>query len=392
MRLLILSTEFPPGPGGIGTHAFELAQRLQAREWQVRVVASQDHARSNEIEAFNRNQSFSMRPWGRSRIAVVTPLQRWAGARSAIAQWRPDLLLGTGDRAIYIAAALAWRARLPWVAVEHGRTPRAWESGLKRLCLERADAVVCVSRYTRSRMMDAGVRPKREHVIPNGGDSERFHPLAEEVVQAVRKRVAPEASHVLLTVGNVTHRKGQDVVIRSLPRVLSRFPGVHYLIAGLPSRESEFRRLAQDFRVERHVHFLGRVSASALTELLNACDLFLMTSRSTPDQFEGFGIAAVEAALCGRPAIVTKTCGLAEAVLDGETGVCVPEEDETATAEAVIRLLGDVSERTRMGEAARRRALASQTWTHSVAAYDELFQDLARRQRQPVRELVSVSR
>jgi hypothetical protein len=58
MRVLVLSTEFPPGPGGIGTHAYQLASGLHERGWQVLVLTRQDVANDNEIEAFNRQQPF----------------------------------------------------------------------------------------------------------------------------------------------------------------------------------------------------------------------------------------------------------------------------------------------------------------------------------------------
>ena len=86
--------------------------------------------------------------------------------------------------------------------------------------------------------------------------------------------------------------------------------------------------------------------------------------------FEGFGIAAVEAALCGLPAVVASGAGLAEAVSDGHTGLCVPPEDPGSTARAIVSLLVDGALRRRMGEAARSRAEREQTWPKQVGEYD----------------------
>src|SRR5262249_42098920 len=163
--------------------------------------------------------------------------------------------------------------------------------------------------------------------------------------------------------GSVTERKGQDVVIRALPHILHQLPNTHYFIIGLPAKATEFAALAQKLGVADYVHFLGRVDAGTVVRYLNCADLFVMTSRHSHDgDFEGYGIAVVEAALCSRPAVVSANSGLAEAIIDGETGLCVPEEDEIATAQAIISLLRNESRRCAMGEAAQRRAMAEQTW------------------------------
>jgi phosphatidylinositol alpha-1,6-mannosyltransferase len=99
-----------------------------------------------------------------------------------------------------------------------------------------------------------------------------------------------------------------------------------------------------------------------------------MTSVNTPGgDVEGYGIAVVEAALCGKPAVVSEGSGLTEAVQDKVTGLVVPQNDPRAAAEALITLLKDKSIRQRMGAAARRRALAEQTWSVIAQAYDRVL-------------------
>jgi phosphatidylinositol alpha-1,6-mannosyltransferase len=152
---------------------------------------------------------------------------------------------------------------------------------------------------------------------------------------------------------------------------------VHYLMAGLPTKEPEFGALARELGVAERVHFLGRVDTARLVRLLNVCDLFVMTSRhDAQGDFEGYGIAVVEAALCGRPAVVTGNSGLAEAIEDGTTGLCVPENDVDATAAAIQDLLRDPVRRRAMGAAARARALSEQTWDRRVGEYDDVLRAL----------------
>lgn len=368
MRVLVVSSEFPPGPGGIGTHAYELARGLGKLGWEVTALVKQDYVTAEEAEAFNREQTFPV---------VVLPRGVWMRSRALgrrIGDWKPNLVVASGDKMIYLTA---WAARgRPWVAVEHGRSPAGWERGVKRWALERATGVVGVSRYTWQRMVETGVRPQKGQVISNGADPERFRILPNGRASEARRSLGLDRARLLITVGNVTARKGQDVVIRALPHILKRVPDTHYLMAGLPTRQQEFAALAGELGVAERVHFLGRVEAERLVGLLNAADVFTMTSRHAGDQFEGYGIAVTEAALCGLPAVVTGESGLREAIVEGETGLAAPEDGVVAVAQAVVRLLEDEDRRRTMGEAARRRALAEQTWESRVREYDTFFRSL----------------
>lgn len=376
MRLVICSTEFPPGPGGIATHAHQLATHLKRSGWDVLVISAQDFSTSAEVAAFNAAQSFPIAPlvrWGGIAGFAVT---RLAALIRVLRQWRPDLLVATGDGAVYLSALASLTCRLPLAVVEHGRVPGRAEMMLKRWALRRAQRIVAVSEYTRKSALQMGAPGSRTCTIHNGADAGFFHPLPAAEARALRARLGLDNRPVLLTVGNVTRRKGQDAVIRALPRVLERVPGVHYVVAGLPTLRPEFESLARKLGVAGHVAFAGCVSRRRLLEYLNCCDLFVMTSRHASNQFEGFGISVVEAALCGKPAVVSANSGLLEAIADGKTGIAVPEGDEARIAAAISRLLENEQERRQMGEAARTRALTHQTWERCAQQYDRLFRDL----------------
>lgn len=376
MRLLLAASEFPPGPGGIATQAYELARGLGVLGWQVGVMARQAYAEASEVESFRQEQPFPVWPLPGGGFA---PFAAAAGEREAgrrIRQWRPRVLVATGDRMVYLTAWVARIWALPWVAIEHGRVPGGWERRLKRWALGQATAVAAVSRYTWQRMLELGVEPRQGRVIPNGADAGRFRVLPPEELAEVRRSLGFDGARLLITVGNVSHRKGQDVVIRALPRVLRRGPNAHYLVVGIPTEQERCQALARELGVDGQVHFLGRVEANRLVRLLNISDIFVMTSRHADHQFEGYGIAAVEAALCGLPAVVTAGSGLSEAVAAGETAMEAPEDDPGAVAEAILRLLEDETLRRRMGEAARQRALADQTWDRRIREYDELLRSL----------------
>jgi phosphatidylinositol alpha-1,6-mannosyltransferase len=382
MKLLIFSSEFPPGPGGIGTHAYQIALQLDQIGWQVLVLSTQDFASRAEIESFNSKQPFRVFHLKHLPHPILQAIQRSVYLYNSIRQWSPDVLLASGQRAVWLTAMLNKIQSIPWMAVGHGTEfamYSAWENGLTKWSFNQATAIVTVSEYTRDRILDLGFRPKQVYVIPNGADKKIYDTLRLLANTNFRTEVGlTNDAYVLLTVGNITRRKGQDIIIRALPLIHGKYPNTHYLIVGMRTRQAELESLAKALGVEKYVHFTGIVDFNALVSAYNACDVFVMTSRHTRNgDFEGYGIAAVEAALCGKPAVVSRNSGLAEAVIDGVTGLHVSEDDPKDTAKAILNLLEDEQLRKRLGRSGQKRALGEQTWQECAHQYDEILRSLA---------------
>jgi phosphatidyl-myo-inositol dimannoside synthase len=384
MRLLLLSSEFPPGPGGIGTHAYQLASQLVHLKWDVHVLTSQDYVDPENIVPFNCAQDFGITQLPRTNSFVRNALFRWKYFRSLIKTIQPDVLVVTGDQQVWLAALMQVYLkivfqpyRFPWCAIWHGVIPRSYVTRqMTCWAFGQSDLTITVSQYSRRRMIDMGVRPHRNLTITNGADEERFYPDYYAGLE-LRAKLGLSDALILLTVGHVSERKGQDIVIRALPRILQSMPNVHYLIVGLPTRQAPLEKLAIELGVSEYVHFLGRVDADALCAVYNACDVFVLTSRHSSDgEFEGYGIVAAEAALCAKPSIVADNSGLPEAVQNGRTGLIVPENDPLATARAIQNLLQTPSLRKQMGERARQCALRKRTWSTCMRKYDKVLSQL----------------
>lgn len=375
-RVLLLSSEFPPGPGGIGQHAYQLARHLSRLGWQVAVLTPQSYVSEAQRDAFNRRQSFAITPLPERDTGPAWLVGRLASTHEVVRASRPSILIATGQRALVIASAIRRLYGLPWVAVGHG-SEFLGRSGagirLTRRALESATAVVAVSEYTAG-LIRAAARPRRLHVIPNAADGERFRPGLDTT--ALRRKWAVGEGAVILTVGHVSERKAQDVIIRALPRILAERPDTTYVMAGLPTMQEPWLALARELGVADRVRFAGMVSDEELPAAYNLADVFALVSRRTAaGDVEGFGIVVQEAALCGVPAVVSRDCGLTEAIREGETGLSVPPDDPQATAEAILALLNDEPRRRTMGQRARELA-HSATWTERIAEYDRVLRAL----------------
>lgn len=282
-RLLLVSTEFPPGPGGIGTQAFHLARGLSELGWQIAVLSPQDYAPEQEIQRLNAAQPFRIVRQHHSGSAAFEGVGRlWSLVRLA-REFRPDILLASGARAVWLAALYGKLSRCSWAAIAHGGTefgtPVRWKRAASRWAYSQPDAVVCVSDYARRRMLEIGARGPRLEVITNGADDCVFKPGDPQNSGAVRQELGLDEAEIILTVGSLSERKGQEIVLRALPRILQNRPGVVYVMVGLPIIQKKLEKLAQELGVHQHVCFLGRVDQATLVAVYNACDVFVMASR-----------------------------------------------------------------------------------------------------------------
>ena len=148
-----------------------------------------------------------------------------------------------------------------------------------------------------------------------------------------------------------------------MPEILRAVPDAVYVMVGRSNDYDFFNRVAQESGVSSNVIFYGIASNAEVVDLYNLADLFVLNSRHSADgDFEGFGIAVIEAALCRLPAIVTSDSGLTEAIEDGVTGLTVPPDNAAETARAVISVLNDNTLRESMARAALERANNDYTW------------------------------
>ena len=367
MRLLLVASEFPPGPGGIATHAYYVARYLsELHGWDVQSIAPQDDTIKSERLAFNSNLPFVLQ-----RVAGRNTLSRGLSylrqVRAAINAWNPDIILASGQRAVWVSSLLA--GDTPLAAVAHGTDLTVGGSiarSITRRAYSRADQVIAVSEATRQRVYKLNIHLPAVTVIPNGADDDLF------TMDSTHTSLRP----TLLTVGAVKPAKGQDTVIRALPRIREEFPDVVYEIVGTPTHGEAFSTLADELDVSEYVRFRGPLPRERLPEVYQSCDVYVLVSRPIVDDVEGFPISIIEAALCGKPAIVSAGGGAAEAIVDGTTGVAVASDDPVATEQAIIQLLDDKPLRSRMGTAAHERARRDFTWAGLVAEYDAVLREM----------------
>jgi phosphatidylinositol alpha-1,6-mannosyltransferase len=375
--IFIISTEYLPGPGGIGSHAYQVTKELHKLGWKVRVFTEQTYSSDEEIIDFNNKSPFKI-----TRLfptpSLFLLLAKLVKLVFATIKDRPDVILGTGKHGTWFAVLVGRLTFTKTAVIGHGTefiiTMSARSKKINTWTFSSADVVIYVSNYTKKIAEQTGIFNKRSYIINNGGDKELFYPLDETQIRQFKKIKGISEQKIILTVGHVQPRKGHEFVIRAMPQILASVPNAHYYCIGPPRYLSHLQEVCKELNVESSVHFPGRIPPEELLLWLNACDVFALTSVATEyGDVEGFGIVIIEAALCAKPSVVTEDSGPGEAIIEGVTGFGVPEKDHRAIAEKIILFLKEDVLRKTMGDKARIYATENSTWAIVIKKYDEVL-------------------
>jgi len=376
--VLFAVNDFPPLGGGESTLYHGLARHLPAGGTVLLAPRLPGDAAIDQrlpIEVIRRplpahGSTLSRMARGAAGAAHVAALL----ARRRFSYLICGQLLSLGVSMRTLAAA----AGVPYAVFVHGADLLDYHDvppwgRLARWIIEGADTVVVNSRFTGA-LVD-GLLPgaaRRTMVLPMGVDPPR--PAATTDVAALRKRYRIGPGPVLLSVARLVEVKGHDTAIDALALIAASRPDVRYLVVGSGPERARLEERARSRGQAQRVIFAGHVPDTELPAHFDLATLFVMLSRRTGvyDGLEGFGLAFLEAASHGLPAVAGASGGVPEAVRDRETGFLVPPCDAGAVAGTVMRLLDDPPLRARMGAAARLWA-AAHPWERSAQALARLW-------------------
>ena len=359
-NILIVTSEFPPQPGGIGNHSYNLALHLSNSGHEVRVIADQ---RSNEgIEELNFDATlpFKVIRIKLNKTRTIMYIKRILKTFKYMK--KTSNCIATGKFSLWNVAFCRLFFNRKTIAVVHGTEVNFKSTILRKsinLSLKHFDVIVAVSNYTKSLVSHI---KKHTVVIPNGITTSEWLNSNE--------KIKLKGNPVITTVGRVSSRKGQLNVIKQLPELLKTFPELHYHCIGIPSEADSFLAVAKSLNVDAHITFHGSVNVVTLKQSLEATDIFVMlSSESITGDVEGFGIAILEANAMGIPAIGAKGCGIEDAINSGNSGVLINLNNTNEFIEGMTQILQDKSKFK--SEALNWAQIHD--WSHVIKHYEDLL-------------------
>ena len=365
MNILLLTSEFSPATGGIGTYAREIAAAASALGADVTVVAP-DYA--GDTAALDYSLPFEVRRFHgglhsmRGLPSKIKLTRRLVGAK------RYDIV-HAADWPFFIPVALSrglTQARI--VMTVHGTEINETQTPLKRLAIRTAGVfgprteIAANSRYTRGLFLERfAADTARVHPICLGVSDFWFGPRGKRAGTRTAYGIAADRI-VMVTVARITRRKGHSATftaLSTLPKALRA--RITWLIIGPDGEDDYVRELRRIVAVtDFDIRFLGAMPDEKIRDIYGAADFFCLTGMpDSSGRVEGFGLVYLEAAACGLPSVATAIGGVPEAVLADETGLVVPPSIGEI-ARAIIELTEDNDTRSVLaaGASAHARALS----------------------------------
>lgn len=243
--------------------------------------------------------------------------------------------------------------KIPFIVHFHGfdasekKTISTYGKDYKRL-LPMAKAVIVVSQVMKKDIELLTGTLNNLHVLPYGVDTEKFVPGTEKTHTAIK----------IISVGRFTAKKAPMLSIKSFQILLEKFPKAIFTMIGDGELWEDAKKYVKVNGLENCVKFLGQQKPDLILKKLQQSDIFIQHSIKTPNgDSEGTPNSILEASSCGLPIVSTMHAGIPEAVIHGETGLLVYENDFQAMGHALLLLADDAKMRFKMGESARRHML-----------------------------------
>lgn len=376
-RTLVVTNDFPPRTGGIQSFVHALVERQPPDSVVVYAPACPDATRFGA----GRFDAGLRYPVVRHPGSLMLPVPSVAGrARELVRRYGVDrVLFGAAAPLGLLAPELREAGVRRAVALTHGHEV-GWASlpggrAVLRRIASGLDAMTFLGAYTGdriSRALDPADRGKLVRLHP-GVDTERFRPDAGG--PARRAALGWSTRPVVVCVSRLVRRKGQDVLIRALPEIRDRVPGVGLLIVGGGPDLPRLRARVKSAGLAEDVILTGPVPPEELPSYYGAGDVFAMPCRTRRAglDVEGLGMVYLEAAACGLAVIAGDCGGAPDAVQPGRTGAVVDGRDVGAVAAAVAGLLLDPVGAAAMGRGGRVWVGQEWTWERQVRRLSELL-------------------
>ena len=386
---LLVTENFPPKTGGSGRWFWELYRRLPRDRYLIAAGEGPRQQEFDETHELNvRRVPLRFRSWG---------IAGWRDYRRALGRLRP-IVAEYGIDQVHcgrclpeglLALFLQRRFGIPFICYVHGEELNYASASrelrwLARRVLCRAEFVIANSGNTIDLLKSGwGLPEEKIRLLHPGVDCTKFRPAPRD--NDVRRRLGWNNRPVVLTVGRLQRRKGQDQMILAVKKIRESIPDVLYSIVGEGEERPRLERLVRENHLEGNVHFVGEPHDEKLVQCYQQCDLFVLANRQDGQDIEGFGMVLVEAQACGKPVIAGRSGGTAETMRVGETGFVIPCETPDGLASLIPELLSDPPRLERMGQSARQWVAEVFDWERVCYRADQLFRSgaVGRRHREP---------
>jgi phosphatidylinositol alpha-1,6-mannosyltransferase len=374
-KILCITNDFGPRAGGIETFVIGLIERLP-RSRVIVYTSAQDNSHTYDRKWL---EDYGVEVV-RDKAKILLPTPGVAYCVKALVREREisTVFFGAAAPLGLLSRGLRKAGVNHIVALTHGHEvwwSKVWPFTMAIKFISRhVNHLTYLGEYTRSaiaRSITDQAAASMVKIAP-GIDTDHFSP--QDAIE-LRRELGLTDKKVIVSVGRLVHRKGQDVLIEAMPSIIKEVPEAHILMIGEGPYRSYLETRVKTLGLQERVTFIGRIQYVELPRYICAGDLFVMPSRSRLAglEVEGLGIVYLEASACGLPVIAGNSGGAPDAVLAGKTGLVVEGSKQDAVASAVVELLLDPKRSHAMGQAGREWIIQEWRWDIWSSRFAELL-------------------
>jgi glycosyltransferase involved in cell wall biosynthesis len=295
-----------------------------------------------------------------------------ASIRKLAARTNAEIVHAHGYKAdIYVYLALR-TSRIPFVSTCHNWIDSKLLVSLygmaDRLVLRNYPAVIAVSDEVSQRLLKAGVRADKIHLVRNGIDLRPFDNASPSLPGALFEDHPP----IVGLIARLSSEKGADIFLNAAAMILVELPSAKFVVVGEGPDRDKLESLIDELKIRPSVSMLGR--RDDMPSVYASLDIMVSASRQ-----EGLPMAVLEGMASRLPLVATPAGDVPTVVLDGRTGVMVPLEDATSLASAVVALLRNPAQRKRLGAAARKLIEDEFSADRMTSEYLRVYEEAASR-------------
>lgn len=253
---------------------------------------------------------------------------------------------------------------------------RAWLAAQEaRITYRLAQKIICVSEPARQHLIDTwDVDPAKIAVIPNGVDTERFHPGLD--ARQVRDTFCLADDPVVIFVGGFQQWHGLDLLVDAFTHVRAAVPDAKLLLVGDGPARPQIEQQIAARGVRSAAVITGFVPQTQVPHLLAAADVAVLPYPTLPEDLWFSPLKLYEYMATGKAIVASRAGQITDVLQDGDTGLLVPAGDVADLATAIRRLLSDTAERKRIGCNARREAIERHSWEHRIRQLEDVYFDV----------------
>jgi len=379
---LLISEIFPPKNGGSGRWFWELYTRLPRNEYLIAAGNTEGDLAFDKAHDLNLQRlNLSSPSWGiKSITGLKFYLRVFNQIRKLIKQHEISTIhCGRCLPEGFIGLIFNKLMGIPYICYIHGEDVEAAAtsrelSWMVTKILANATKLICNSQNTANLLLNNWQADSRIIKILNPGcDTNKFIPAEPD--EHIKSKLGWHNKKVILTVGRLQERKGQDMLIKALPAIKEVSPNILYAIIGGGEEKQKLDKLVNELNLQDHVMFMSEVSDEEMIQAYQQCDLFILPNRTVGKDIEGFGMVLVEAQACGIPVIAGDSGGTAETMIIGETGFIVDCTEPEVIANKIIELFDLPNIIEQLGQNGRKHVVNTLDWQAHKNKAETLFSD-----------------